>query len=476
MLTKRTKIVATIGPRTVSAEMLEQLARAGMNVIRMNFSHGDFAEHQEKVDNLKKVIKKTGIPVAVLQDLGGPKIRIGNFKTESVELIPGKMFTLTTEDIIGDVTRVSVNYKSLPKEVQKGSVIMLHDGKKKLEVIAIKGNDVVCKIIVGGEIKGRRGVNLPGAHLSIGSLTDKDKKDLEFGIKNNVDFVAFSFVRRKEDIMELRALLNTSKLDAKIIAKVEDCEGVENIDEIIELVDGVMVARGDMAIEVGAENVPMIQKMIIRKCNELGKMVITATHVLESMIKSPVPTRAEVSDIANAILDGTDAIMLSEETTFGDYPVEAVRMISTVAKRIETDPLYKEQVLVMQQQKHGAIGHATIDAVSNETVDLANAVNAKAIVALTKTGRTAQLIARYKPLQAFYAFTASAKTYNQLVLSFGVTPVKTPVFANLDSALKAIRTYVVKEKIAGKGDKIVVVSGTPFNKVGTTNTLVVETL
>ncbi len=473
---KKTKIVATIGPKTVSAEMLEKLVYAGMNVIRMNFSHGDFAEHQEKVDNLKKVIKKTGIPVAVLQDLGGPKIRIGNFNTDSVMLVAGKTFTLTTNDIVGDETRVSVNYKPLPKEVKKGSVIMLHDGKKKLEVIEVKGADVVCKIIVGGEIKGRRGVNLPGAHLSISSLTDKDKKDLEFGIKNKVDFVAFSFVRRKEDIMELRALLNKSKLNAKIIAKVEDCEGVENIDAIIELVDGVMVARGDMAIEVGVENVPMIQKMIIKKCNELGKMVITATHILESMIKSPVPTRAEVSDIANAIIDGTDAIMLSEETTFGDYPVEAVSLMTLVAHKIENDPLYKEQILAMQQRKHASMGHAVPDAVSSETVDLANAVNAKAIIALTETGRTAQLISRYKPLQTLYAFTPNSVTYNQLLLSFGIVPVKTASFKDLYEAIKAMRAYLIKEKIVAKGDKIVVVAGTPFNKIGTTNTLVVETI
>ncbi len=473
---KKTKIVATIGPKTVSAEMLERLALAGMNVVRLNFSHGDFAEHQIKIDNLRKAIKKTGIPVATLQDLGGPKIRIGNFSADAVVLVPGKTFTLTTDDVAGDETRVSVNYKPLPKEVQKGSIIMLHDGKKKLEVLDIKGNDVICKVIVGGEIKGRRGVNLPGAHLSISSLTDKDKKDLEFGIKNKVDFVAFSFVRRKEDIIELRALLDKAKLDAKIIAKVEDCEGVENIDEIIELVDGVMVARGDMAIEVGAENVPMIQKMIIKKCNELGKMVITATHILESMIKSPVPTRAEVSDIANAILDGTDAIMLSEETTLGDYPVESVTVMSTVARKIENDSLYKEQVLAMQQRKHASIGNAVPDAVSNETVDLANAVNAKAIVALTKTGRTAQLIARYKPLQPVYAFTSSEKTYNQSVLSFGVTPVKTEAYKDLYEAIKAIRSHLLKAKAAAKGDKIIIVAGTPFNKVGTTNTLVVETI
>lgn len=474
---KKTKIVATIGPVTASEEMLSKLLEEGFNVMRLNFSHGDFAEHQGKVDNLRKAIKKTGIPAAIMQDLGGPKIRIGDFENGVITLKVGQKFILTTEKIVGNEERVSVNYEPLPREVSKGGFVLLHDGKKKLEVVDIKGKEVICKVVVGGEIKNKRGVNLPGAHLSISSLTSKDKTDLEFGIKNNVEFVAFSFVRRADDIRELRTLLEKAgRSDTKIIAKVEDCEGVENIDEIIKLVDGVMVARGDMGIEVGVENVPVLQKAIIKKCNEQGKMVITATHILESMIKTPVPTRAEVSDIANAVIDGTDAIMLSEETTLGDFPLESVRIMATVAKKIEESELYRDHTLIMQKHKHAQMSTGATDAVTNEVVDLANTINAKAIVALTETGRTVQLIARYKPLQPIIAFTSNEKTRNQLLLSFGVVPVKSEKFKTMDEALKEIRTYVKKEGIATRGNRIVVVAGTPFNKPGTTNTMIVETI
>jgi len=472
---KKTKIVATIGPVTQSEEKLTMLLKEGFNVMRLNFSHGDFAEHQGKVDNLKKAIKKTGISAAVLQDLGGPKIRIGDFEKGVITLKEGQKFTLTTDTVVGNEERVSVNYEPLPREVLKGGFILLHDGKKKLQITDIKGNEVITKVIVGGEIKNKRGVNLPGAHLSISSLTPKDKADLVFGIKNKVEFVAFSFVRRADDIRELRALLDKAgRQETKIIAKVEDCEGVENIDEIIELVDGVMVARGDMGIEVGVENVPVLQKTIIKKCNEKGKLVITATHILESMIKASVPTRAEVSDIANAIIDGTDAIMLSEETTLGDFPIESVRTMATVAQKIEQSDLYKEHVLIMQKHKHELMGPKIADAITNETIDLANAIDAKAIVALTQTGRTAQLIARYKPLQPIFAFTANDTTHNQLLMSFGVTPVKSKKFKDINEAVKFIKTHLKKEKVVSVGDKIVIVSGTPIYKTGTTNTVIVE--
>ena len=473
---KKTKIVATIGPVTQSEEQLVKLLQAGFNVMRLNFSHGDFAEHQVKVDNLRKAIKKTGISAAIMQDLGGPKIRIGDFKDGMVHLKEGQMFTLTTDDVMGDETRVSVNYKPLPKELKVGSPVLLHDGKKRLEVKEIKGNNILCKVIVGGDIKNRRGINLPGAHLSISSLTDKDKRDVEFTIKNDLDFVAFSFVRRADDIRELRSILEKAKSEAKIIAKVEDVEGLENIDEIIKLVDGVMVARGDMAIEIGAENVPMVQKTIIKKCNELGKMVITATHMLESMIKAPVPTRAEVSDIANAILDGTDAIMLSEETTLGDYPIESVNVMTKVAKRIENDPLYISQVLETQKLKHETMGERVSDAISNEAVDIANAVKAKFIVALTYSGFTARMIARYKPLQPLLAFTPNEKTLNQLHMSFGVEPVLIKKFSTLNEVIKVIRQHAIKSKVAQKGDKFIMAAGTPFAKKIDSNMLMVETV
>ena len=466
---KKTKIVATIGPATSSQKTLEDMLKAGMNVARLNFSHGDFAEHQPKVDNTRAASEKTGLPVAIMQDLGGPKIRIGDFYKESITLKEGQTFTLTTEKIVGNEKKVYVNYAPLPKEVKAGGLIMLHDGKKKLEITDIKSNEVICKVIIGGDIKGRRGVNLPGAKLSVKSLTEKDKNDLEFGIKNKVDFVAFSFVRRPEDVMELREILNSKKSKARIIAKIEDVEGLENIDKIIELVDGIMIGRGDFGIEIGVENMPMVQKEIIKKCNKADKPVITATHMLESMIKSPVPTRAEVSDIANAILDGTDAVMLSEETTLGEYPVEAVNMMTKVAERVEKEMGYSKKDFM------GKGKDSITDAVSSEAVDLAHNIGANFIVALTLTGFTARVISRFRPTQEVLAFTPDEKTFNQLNLSFGVRPaLLKDKFERLSQVSKAAKEYCLKSKLAKKGENIVIVAGIPFGKKGSTNTILVE--
>lgn len=471
LIMKKTKIIATIGPATSDQKTLEEMLKAGMNVARINFSHGDFAEHQPKVDNALAASEKTGLPVALMQDLGGPKIRIGDFYKESITLKEGQTFILTTKKIIGDEKKVYVNYKQLPEEVSVGNFIMLHDGKKKLQITDIKGSEVVTKVIVGGDIKGRRGVNLPGAKLSIRSLTEKDKNDLEFGVKNKVDFIAFSFVRRPEDVAELRGILKAKKSKARIIAKIEDVEGLENIDRIIELVDGIMIGRGDFGIEIGVENLPMTQKMIIRKCNEAGKAVITATHMLESMIKSPVPTRAEVSDIANAILDGTDAVMLSEETALGEYPLEAVRMMAKVAEKVEKEmPYFKKNFA-------GKGKDDITDAVSSEAVDLARNIGAKFIVALTLTGFTARVISRFRPTQEILAFTPDEKTFNQLNLSFGVRPaLLKEKFERLSQVSVAAKDYCLKNKIAKKGDGIVIVAGLPFGKEGSTNTISVEKL
>ncbi len=335
---KKTKIVATIGPVTTSEAVLTKLVKAGLNVARLNFSHGDFAEHQEKVDNIRIVSEKLGTPIALLQDLSGPKIRIGDFYQERVTLKEGDEFILTTEKCVGDEHRASVNYPKLPQEIKPGAFIMVDDGKKKLQVVSIKGNEIKTKIIVGGETKGRRGVNLPGTDLSISSLTAKDKKDIEFGVSNQVDFVALSFVRRAADVHELRRILEKKGLPAQIIVKIETTQAIDNLEEILRATDAVMVARGDLAVEVPMERVPLLQKQIVHMSRELGKPVIVATQMLESMISAPVPTRAEVNDVANAILDGTDAVMLSEETTLGKFPVEAVSMMSKIAMEIEAEP------------------------------------------------------------------------------------------------------------------------------------------
>jgi len=470
MNSKKTKIVATVGPATSSEEMLEKLFVAGVNMVRLNFSHGDFAEHQPKIDYTRKISKKLGMPIAVLQDLAGPKIRIGDFYQERVELTVGEKFVLTTETVIGDEHKASINYPKLPQEVKEGSVIFLDDGKKKLIVKSIVGNEIHCEIMVGGNTKGRRGVNVPGAYLSIDSLTEKDREDLLFGIKNQVDFMAISFVRRAEDINELREILKKHKAgDIKIIAKIETEEALENLDEIIMASDGIMVARGDLAIEIPAEDVPVAQKDIIRKCNEVGKPVITATQMLESMIKSPVPTRAEVGDIANAIFDGTDAVMLSEETTLGEFPIQAVEVMTRVAVRVEQE-IDHASVL---QNSHLTRKSIT-DSFSYAAVNRAHEIGASAIVALSKSGDTARMVSRYRPHKPFIALTPDEKTYNQLALSYGVRPVLTEQFSSLPSMVKKAKEILLAQGLVGPADTFVIVAGLPFGQSGSTNLLLAE--
>ncbi len=467
---KKTKIVCTIGPATESVEKLNALVLAGMNVMRLNFSHGDFAEHQGRVDNLKKVAEKTGTTIAVMQDLGGPKIRIGDFEKGLITLKEGQVFTLTTEKIVGNEKIVHVNYPLLPKEVKVGGYILLHDGKKKLQITDIKGNEVITKVLVGGEIKSKRGVNLPGAYLSMSSITEKDRKDLEFGLKNKVDFIALSFVRRPSDITELREILNARKSKAGIIAKIETPEALDNIDEIINLCDAIMVARGDLAIEIPAEEVPLVQKMLISKCNAVGKPVITATQMLESMIKSPVATRAEVSDIANAIIDGTDAIMLSEETTLGDFPVEAVEMMTRIASRVEKD-VYTTDTIAEYEDSHGIT-----DITCQSAVLASHEVEARFLVALTESGNTARMLARYRPAERVIALTSNKVTAQKLALSFGCYPIVVPKFETMDDIMTTVRKTALKYKIGVKGNNVVVVAGMPFGKMKETNMMLIETL
>ncbi|MFA6536486.1 MAG: pyruvate kinase [Candidatus Paceibacterota bacterium] len=469
---KKTKIVCTVGPATESQESLEKLLKAGMNVMRLNFSHGDFEEHGRRIHNLRAAMIETGIPAAVLQDLGGPKIRIGTFTTEVVTLKEGQTFTLTTREIVGDENIVHVNYPLLPKEVEKGHHIFLFDGRLKLEVLKIKDADITCKVLVGGEIKGKRGVNLPHSNISISSLTPKDKKDLAFGFEHNVDYVALSFVRKPSDITELRKILDKKKSQAGIIAKIETPQAVANIDEIIKLSDGIMVARGDLAIEIPAEHVPMVQKAIIKKCNEAGKPVITATQMLESMIKTSIPTRAEVSDIANAIIDGTDAIMLSEETTLGKYPVEAVSVMSRVAHRVETDFLHKQLLGTGDAVEPRTVG----EAINASAVRTAERVKARLIVSLTHSGYSARMISRHKPTHPILVMTPHQKTFNKALLYFAAYPVLIKQFKTLSEVLVVIRKFCLENNLAQKGDKVVVACGMPFGKVIETNMMLVETI
>ncbi len=470
---KKTKIVATIGPASSNEAVLTKLIKAGVNVVRLNFSHGDHKSHEELIVLVRKVAKKLNTTVAILQDLPGPKIRIGDFYTERVQIKKGSIFTLTTKPCVGDETMVYVNYKALPKEVKKGSFILLDDGKKKLQVLSTQKTEIKCRVLVGGETKGRRGVNIPGAYLKISSLTKKDREHLVFGIKQDVDFIALSFVRKASDILELKEILKKEKSEAGVIAKIETKEAIDNLDEIIEETDVVMVARGDLAVEVPAENVPLFQKKIVKKCNELGKPVVVATQMLESMIKSPIPTRAEVSDVANSILDGADAIMLSEETALGEYPVEAVSMMNSVAEKIEAN--YPR----VSFKKHDAcelLPKGIVDSVSNSVVNTAYEVGAKAIIALTESGFTARMISRYKPTQPIIVMTPNIKTANKIILSFGCGSIVIKPFKYVANVMDQVRKFVLKEKYAKKGDKVVIVAGVPFGQRGGTNMLMVEVI
>lgn len=469
-LGKKTKIVCTIGPSTESPEKLQLLINAGMNVMRLNFSHGTFEEHQARVDSVRKIMEKTGKAVAILQDLCGPKIRIGTFKDKMITLHEGHQFVLTTDEVEGDENKVHVNYANLPKEVKPGTFIMLQDGTKKLEVLEVKGNDIITKVIIGGRLANHKGVNVPGANLSVSSLTEKDRKDVEFGIKNKVDFVALSFVRRPDDIKELREILTKGGSKAHIIAKIETPEALKNIDEIIDLTDGVMIARGDLAIEIPAEEVPIVQKLIINKCNSVGKPVITATQMLESMIKNPVPTRAEVSDVANAIIDGTDAIMLSEETTLGDFPIEAVKMMSRIALRVEKE-VYTRDMIAEYEESHGVT-----DVVSQSAVRAAHNVGASMIVALTRSGKTARMISRYRPAEPILALTDSPDHANKLALTFGCYPMLVPTFQTVDEIMEIVKKVILDNKLVHQNDKVVIVAGMPFGKAGSTNFILVEEL
>lgn len=456
---RKTKIVATIGPSSEDKETLSKMVDEGVNVMRLNFSHGDFKEHQKKVDKWKEIAKEKDNYLGLLQDLSGPKIRIGEFKTEEVTLKKGEEFILTTEKIKGTKNKVYINYPHLPEDISVGDDLLIDDGKLRVKVTEVNEPEVITEVVIGGTIKGRRGVNLPGVNLQTSALTEKDKKDLEFGAKNDVDFVALSFVRTAEDIRELKKLMNKADLDAQIISKIETQQALDNIDEIIEETDGIMVARGDLAIEIGPEHVPSVQKMLIRRCNNAGKPVITATQMLESMIENKVPTRAEVSDIANAILDGTDAIMLSGETTVGDNPVEVVKVMSRVALDVEKFFLDKE---IGKNVRLDHIG--VVDSVTKSAIHTAKDVdNVSALIALTKSGFSARMLSRFKPKLKVIALSPHQKTCNQLSLSSGCQPIKVDKFESFDNVMDLVRKICLDKNLAKENDKIVVVAGIPFS-------------
>lgn len=466
----KTKIVATLGPSSSDVATIVKMLEAGLSVARVNMSHGDHESHGHSIAEARAAAKRAKLPLAILQDLSGPKIRIGDFATETVTLEEGKKLVLTTDTCVGTVERVHVNYVKLPAEVAVGMAIFLNDGKQKLVVEAIRGNDIVTTIVHGGTIRGRRGVNVPDADLSISSVTPKDRKDLVFGLKEEVDFVTLSFVRDAADIELLRKLIKKeTDRSVSIVAKIETKFAIENIDEIIDAADAVMVARGDLAIEMPPEKVPLLQKQIIRKANFAGKPVITATQMLDSMRTEPTATRAEVSDIANAILDGTDAIMLSDETAVGKHPEKAIAVMARVAKEVESDLNF-----IDRQHEWDFLPTTTYEAVGQSIAGAAATVMAKAIVTLSESGSTARTVARYRPRLPIVVLTPHQLTFAQSLLVYGCVPVLVTKVKSLPEAQKAARAALSKLGLAGKGDAYVLGAGIPFGAKGATNMMVVE--
>jgi pyruvate kinase len=414
---KKTKIVATIGPATNNIDMLVKMRQNGMNIARLNFSHSDYDGSISYIENIRKAEKKSGRSIAILQDLSGPKIRTGEFENGETILKKNTIVEISIKDILGNSKIFSINYKKLFKDLKKGHRILLNDGKQELKVLSVGKNLVKARVTIGGFIRSRRGVNLPDSKLSISALTAKDKKDIKFAIDFNVDFVAFSFVKTAEDVKELRNILNKNKSKAMIISKIETPQAIENFDEILKESDGIMVARGDLAVEVEAHRVPKMQKDIIEKCNIAGKPVITATQMMDSMIDSPVPTRAEVSDIYNAISDGTDSIMLSEETAMGKYPLKTVQTMTKIAMEAENSINYDKFIERNYAYKNENV--STVDAITRYTAKTAKDIDAKIIIALTESGATSRMISRYKSKKPIYVFSSSRMSLRQSSISFG---------------------------------------------------------
>ena len=463
---KKTKIVCTIGPKTESKEVLKQLLEAGMNVMRLNFSHGDYEEHGRRISNLREVMAETGMRAAILLDTKGPEIR--TIKLEGgndVSLVAGQEFTFTTDrTVIGNNKIVAVTYEGFASDLKAGDTVLVDDGLIAMEVKEVSGNEVKCIVKNNGDLGENKGINLPNVSVNLPALAEKDINDLKFGCEQGIDFVAASFIRKAEDVLAVRKVLcENGGENVKIISKIENQEGLNNFNEILEVTDGVMVARGDLGVEIPVEEVPFAQKMMIEKCNEAGKPVITATQMLDSMIKNPRPTRAEANDVANAIIDGTDAVMLSGETAKGKYPVEAVKVMARIAEK--TDPLIYTNVEFEN-------GDATItEAVAKGTVDVAEALEAKLIVVGTGTGRAAKSLRKYFPTARILALTNSQTTANQLLLSRGVLSVVAEKPESLDCFFKQAEAEAVKTGLVKSGDIIVVTCGEQVYVQGTTNTM-----
>ncbi|MGM0452642.1 MAG: pyruvate kinase [Thermodesulfobacteriota bacterium] len=469
MMTPKTKIVCTIGPACADEKMLAAMIRNGMDVARLNFSHGNYAAHAEMIQMVRNASAATGIPVAVLQDLRGPKIRVGEIEAPGIWLKNGDRLVLTTENVLGKKNRVSVSYSHLPADVAEGDEILLADGLLELVVVETTDTEVHCDVITGGHLTSHKGINLPSGTIRTPSLTDKDKKDLQFGLEQDVDFVAMSFVRRAADVGKVKKIIHQAGKDTPVIAKIEKHEALQEIDDIIEISDGIMVARGDLGVEIPLENVPGTQKMLVHKGNEAGKPVIIATQMLRSMVDSPRPTRAEATDVANAVLDGADALMLSEETATGQYPESAVEYMARIAKMTENKyPYEKSFQEILQTRISESVAHATCI--------LADHLEAEAIIATTKSGYTAFQISRFRPQSRIIALSPEEKTVRRLTLHWGCLPGHVPYTDDTDEMFDRASQFAIEAGYANRNDLVVITAGHPLWETGTTNMITVRRL
>ena len=471
---QKTKMIFTIGPASDNEEIIRKFIKIGMSAARLNFSHGTHETHKEKIDLIKKVREDLNSPTAIILDIKGPKIRTHNFVNDGVELVEGQEFSFLCEDeILGDKEKCTVSYKDLYKDVKPSGEILVDDGLLRFKIKEVNGTEIKCVVTVGGIIKNHKGVNVPNVRINLPSITEKDKEDLIFGCENKIDFVAASFIRKASDIQDVRDILKSHGGDyIQIIAKIENQEGVDNIDEIIEVSDAIMVARGDMGVEIPIEKVPIIQKKIIRKCNEAGKIVITATQMLDSMIRNSLPTRAEACDICNAIFDGTDAVMLSGESASGNYPIEAAETMSRIS--IETEENLDYNYLNRRLKEPSLTSFS--EAISYSACRSSNLLDTKAIVAATSSGATAKLISKYRPKCPIIAITPHEEVRRGLNLNFGIFPLKCEMFTTTDEILVEAKKVVTTLSIADKGDDIVVAAGMPNAVTGGTNMLKIEKL
>lgn len=468
---RKTKIVCTLGPAVDDESILEQMMQKGMNVARVNFSHGSHEEHKGRIDRLKKVRTRLNLPVALLLDTKGPEIRTGKFSTKEVTLKEGETFWLINEDIEGDNTRCTVSYKDLYRDVKKGNRILINDGLVEMEVVQIKEQDIQCTVLNGGTISNNKGMNVPGVEIHLPSITQKDVDDILFGIENDFDFIAASFVRKAADVMEIKKILEKHNGKAiKVISKIENRQGIDNFDEILKVSDGIMVARGDLGVEISVEEVPVVQKMLIQKCYKEGKPVITATQMLDSMMRNPRPTRAEASDVANAIYDGTSCIMLSGETAAGKYPIESVETMARIAEKAESTIDYWDRFTNMEYDLMASVTNAISHATSTTALDL----NAAAIVTLTQSGHTARMISRFRPACPVVATTSNAKVQRQMAMSWGVTPFLVKEASNTDEMFDTGVEKAMESGFVKNGDLVVITGGIPVGVSGTTNLLKVH--